>query len=72
MATMIYKSDFRFHEITEEYKENFKETSWHDLSDFQVVGLGVLSIDTPIKDATYLGFYAIRRCVDENEILNRF
>jgi len=39
MATMIYKSDFRFHEITEEFKENFKETSWHDLSDFQAQAL---------------------------------
>jgi hypothetical protein len=35
MATTIYKSDFFFHEITEEFKENFKEKSWHDLSDFQ-------------------------------------
>ena len=39
MATMIYKSEFRFHEITEEFKENFKKTSWHDLSDFQVQAL---------------------------------
>lgn len=39
MTTMINKSSFRFQEITEEFKENFKETSWHDLSDFQAQAL---------------------------------
>lgn len=35
MATTICKSDFCFHEITEEFKKNFNEMSFHDLSDFQ-------------------------------------
>ena len=39
MATMIYKSDFRFHEITEEFKENFVATKWSDLSDFHAEAL---------------------------------
>ena len=39
MATTIYKSDFWFHEITEEFKDNFVATKWSDLSDFNAQAL---------------------------------
>ena len=39
MTTMINKSSFRFHEITEEFKENFVATKWSDLSDFHAEAL---------------------------------
>lgn len=35
----LSKRDFSFYEIENQYKENFKETSWHDLSDFQAEAL---------------------------------
>lgn len=35
MTTTINKNSFRFHEITEEFKENFKQQDWRELSDFQ-------------------------------------
>lgn len=39
MAAMIYKSDFSFYEIADEFKENFTETSHKDLSDFHAEAL---------------------------------
>lgn len=35
----LSKSNFKFFEIEEQYKENFKETSWTDLSDFHAESL---------------------------------
>lgn len=39
MATIICKRDFGFYEIAEEYKENFKQQSWRDLSEFHAEAL---------------------------------
>ena len=39
MAKVISKSNFNFYEIAEQYKENFKEQSWHDLSEFHAEAL---------------------------------
>lgn len=64
--SMQRRQGFRFREITEGisgYGATIKDVQ--ELKE-------VVESNTPIKDATYLGFYAIRRCVDENEILNRF
>lgn len=39
MATTIYRNDFNFYEIEEEYKQNFKPQNWHDLSEFHAQAL---------------------------------
>lgn len=38
MAT-ITKNSFRFYEIADDCKDNFKETAWSDLSDFHAEAL---------------------------------
>lgn len=38
MVTLT-KKNFSFFEIGDEYKQNFKEVSWYDLSDFQAESL---------------------------------
>ena len=35
----LSKSNFGFFEIADQYKENFVETNWHDLSDFHAEAL---------------------------------
>jgi hypothetical protein len=39
MTTTINKNSFRFHEITEEFKENFKQQDWRELSQFHAEAL---------------------------------
>lgn len=37
--TTLTKRNFDFYEIADEYKENFKETAWNDLSEFHAEAL---------------------------------
>ena len=37
--TTITKQNFKLYEIAEEFKENFVETAWNDLSDFHAEAL---------------------------------
>ena len=64
--SMQRRQGFRYREITEGITDYGSTIINLD------VMKNVIESNTPIKNATYLGFYAIRRCVDENEILNRF
>ena len=38
MSTIL-KSELSLHQVSNEFKQNFKETSWRDLSDFQAFAL---------------------------------
>ena len=37
--TTIYKNDFILYEIADEYKQNFEQQAWHDLSEFHAQAL---------------------------------
>lgn len=64
--SMQRRQGFRFREVTEGIKD-YGAT----ISDLNVMKR-LIETNTPIKDATYLGYYAIRYCENEDEILKKY